>query len=131
MPWHLSMINRQYIQHITCLLHDYKVFLLVSSSKHVVDNVEKLHNPLIQVQILQALEQIRVSFPIRPLEDQFLGFGLCGQDLNDIQHRLDGDYLPCCAQSRHGYDSVPQGMQLGADLVHGQHKAVALLGSLL
>jgi len=112
------MIYRQYIQHITYLYQDYKVFLLVSSSKHVVDNVEKLHNPLIQVQILQALEQIRVSFPIRPFEDQFLGFGLCGEDLNDIQHRLDGDYLPSCAQSRHGYDGVSQGVQLGADLVH-------------
>ena len=35
--------------------------LLAGADKHVVDDGEELHDSFVQVQVLQALEQVRVS----------------------------------------------------------------------
>ena len=49
--------------------------------------------PLIQVEVLQPLEEVGVLLAIGPQEDQFLGLGLGGQDVNCIDEGLYVDNL--------------------------------------
>lgn len=52
----------------------------MSLCKHVIDDGHKLHNPFVQVQILQSLEEIGVFTSVRTDHGDFLGFCLGGQD---------------------------------------------------
>ena len=50
--------------------------ILVSSGKHVIYDVHELHDPLIKVEILEALEEVCVLAAIRSYHGDLLGFGL-------------------------------------------------------
>lgn len=68
-----------------------KIISPVSQSfrhKHVVDNVEKLHDSLIQMQIFQPLKQVGVLLTVRSEECQLLRFSFCWQDLYCCMNRL-------------------------------------------
>ena len=47
--------------------------------EHVVDDGHELHDPLIQVEVLQTLEEVGVFASITPDHGDLLGFGLGGQ----------------------------------------------------
>ena len=69
--------------------------ILVGSGEHVVDDVHELHYPLIQVEVLQALEQVGVFTTIGANHGDLLGLGLGREDgyfkLEGLQgHRLWG-----------------------------------------
>ena len=69
--------------------------LLVGSGKHVVDDVHELHNPFVQMEILQALKQVGVLTTIGANHRDLLRLCLCREDgyfkLEGLQgHRLKG-----------------------------------------
>ena len=53
---------------------------LVSPGKHVVNDIHELHDPLIKMKVLQALEQIDVLTTISPNHGDLLWLGLGWQD---------------------------------------------------
>ena len=52
---------------------------LVCSAEHVVDDGHELHDPLIKMEVLQPLEQVRVLAAIAAYHGDLLGLGLSGQ----------------------------------------------------
>ena len=69
--------------------------LLVGSGKHVIDDIHELHDPLVQMEVLQTLEQVGVFTTIRANHGDLLRFGLGRKDsyfkLERFQcHRLQG-----------------------------------------
>ena len=53
--------------------------VLVGPAEHVVDDGQELHDPLVQVQVLQALEEIRVLAAVTADHGYLLGLGLSGE----------------------------------------------------
>ena len=67
-----------------------RVYSLEVSHKHVVDDGHELHDPLIQVEVLQSFEEVRVLSPVRAHHGYLLGFGLGGEhhhvQIEALQH---------------------------------------------
>ena len=80
------------------LLLDWHYNLLVGSGEHVVDDVHELHDPLVKMKVLQALEQIGVLPTIWANHGDLLRLGLGWEDgyfkLEWLQgHRLQGEQM--------------------------------------
>ena len=56
-----------------------KTSILVCPGKHVVNNGHELHNPLIKVQVLQALEEVSVLATVGAHHGNLLWLGLGGK----------------------------------------------------
>jgi len=54
----------------------------VCSDKHVVDNTHELHDSLVQVEVLQALEEVGVAATVRAHHRYLLRLGLGGEDVD-------------------------------------------------
>lgn len=78
-----------------------------------------------------TFEQVWVLLAVRAEEEEFLGFGLCGQDGDGVAYALDVD----CVRRRHlpwqSHLCLRHGEQAGADLVQVKKVAGSLLSSLL
>lgn len=54
--------------------------LLVSTSEHIINDVHKLHDPLIKVEVFKAFEEVGVFAAIRTYHRDLLWFGFSWKD---------------------------------------------------
>ena len=71
-----------------CVCFKDRRVILVCPGKHVVNNGHELHNPLVEVQVLQALEEVSVLAAIGAHHGNLLRLGLGGKHRHFQTERL-------------------------------------------
>ena len=114
--------------------------------KHVVNDGHELHNPLIKVEVLQALEEVGVLPAIRAHHGNLLWLGLGGKDRHFQTERLQQYRLKEKQVTRlslrfgstsnlvllgvawHGDAGGLDGSQMGTDLIEAESRLQPFLG---
>ena len=88
---------------------------LLAGLHQCVGNVQKLHYPLVQVQVLQTLEQVGVLTPVASVHPDSLGLGFGGKDGQSVVK--SGHRCPGLSNSWQRDRGALQGMESATDYV--------------